>query len=59
MNLEKEINEDALKMAWANLQERIRKIKQGGGKSRLKKLSEQGKLSALTMDVFFIVKYLN
>ena len=46
MNLEKEINEDALKMAWANLQERIRKIKQGGGKSRLKKLSEQGKLSA-------------
>ena len=46
MNLEKEINEDALKMAWANLQERIRKIKQGGGKSRLKKLEEQGKLSA-------------
>ena len=46
MNLEKEINEDALKMAWANLQERIRKIKQGGGKSRLKKLAEQGKLSA-------------
>ena len=46
MNLEKEINEDALKMAWANLQERIRKIKQGGGKSRLKRLSEQGKLSA-------------
>jgi len=46
MNLEKEINEDALKMAWANLQERIRKIKQGGGKSRLKKLAGQGKLSA-------------
>ena len=46
MNLEKEINEDALKMAWANLQERIRKIKQGGGKFRLKRLSEQGKLSA-------------
>ena len=46
MNLEKEINEDALKMAWANLQERIRKIKQGGGKSRLKRLAEQGKLSA-------------
>jgi len=46
MNLEKEINDDALKMAWANLQERIRKIKQGGGKSRLKRLSEQGKLSA-------------
>ena len=46
MNLEKEINEDALKMAWANLQERIRKIKQGGGKTRLKKLAGQGKLSA-------------
>ena len=46
MNLEKEINKDALKMAWANLQERIRKIKQGGGKSRLQKLTKQGKLSA-------------
>lgn len=46
MNLEEEINKDALKMAWAELQQRIRKIKLGGGKARLKKLSEQGKLSA-------------
>lgn len=46
MNLEQEINKDALKMAWAELQQRIRKIKLGGGKARLKKLSEQGKLSA-------------
>ena len=46
MNLEEEINKDALKMAWAELQQRIRKIKLGGGKARLKKLNEQGKLSA-------------
>ena len=46
MNLEEEINKDALKMAWAELQHRIRKIKLGGGKARLKKLNEQGKLSA-------------
>ena len=46
MNLEEEINKDALKMAWAELQERIRRIKLGGGKARLKKLYEQGKLSA-------------
>ena len=46
MNLEDEINKDALKMAWAELQERIRRIKLGGGKTRLKKLNEQGKLSA-------------
>ena len=29
MNLEEEINKDALKMAWAELQERIRRIKLG------------------------------
>ena len=46
MNLEEEINKDALKMAWAELQQRIRNIKLGGGKGRLKKLNEQGKLSA-------------
>ena len=46
MNLEEEINKDALKMAWAELQQRIRNIKLGGGKARLKKLNEQGKLSA-------------
>lgn len=46
MNLEKEKNKDALKMAWAQLQSRIRKIKLGGGKERLAKLKNQGKLSA-------------
>jgi len=46
MNLEKEKNKDALKMAWAQLQSRIRKIKLGGGKERLAKLKDQGKLSA-------------
>ncbi len=46
MNLEKEKNKDALKMAWAQLQSRMRKIKLGGGKERLAKLKNQGKLSA-------------
>ena len=44
--LEGEINKDTLKMAWAEFQARIRKIKNGGGKERLKKLEEKGKLSA-------------
>ena len=46
MYLEKEKNKDALKMAWAQLQSRMRKIKLGGGKERLAKLKNQGKLSA-------------
>src|SRR6056300_1448011 len=46
MNLEHEKNKDAIKMAWAKLQERARTNKLGGGKARLKKLKEQGKLSA-------------
>ena len=33
-------------MAWAKLQEHARTNKLGGGKARLKKLKEQGKLSA-------------
>ena len=45
-NLEEEINKDALKMALANLQALVRKNKLGGGKERLKKLEEKGKLSA-------------
>ncbi len=46
MKLEKEKNKDALKMAWAALEARVRKIKLGGGKERLKKLEAKGKLSA-------------
>lgn len=46
IKLEGEINKDTLKMAWAVLQAKIRKIKNGGGKERLKKLEEKGKLSA-------------
>jgi len=46
MNLEHEKNKDAIKMAWAKLQEHARTNKLGGGKARLKKLKEQGKLSA-------------
>jgi len=46
MKLEKEKSKDALKMAWAALEARVRKIKLGGGKERLKKLEAKGKLSA-------------
>ena len=33
-------------MAWANIESKFRKIKLGGGKSRLEKIKSQGKLSA-------------
>src|SRR6056300_1176358 len=46
MKLEEEKNKDAIKMAWASLQSRVRNNKLGGGKARLKKLEEKGKLSA-------------
>jgi acetyl-CoA carboxylase carboxyltransferase component len=46
MELEKEKNKDAIKIAWATLESKVRKNKHGGGKVRLKKLEEKGKLSA-------------
>ena len=46
MELEKEKNKDSMKMAWANIESKFRKIKLGGGKNRLDKLRSQGKLSA-------------
>ena len=46
MKLEEEKNKDAIKMAWATLEAKVRKNKLGGGKYRLKKLEEKGKLSA-------------
>ena len=46
MNIEQEKNKDAIKMAWAKLEQRVRVIKQGGGKSSIKKLNKKGKLSA-------------
>ena len=36
MNIEQEKNKDAIKMAWAKLEQRVRVIKQGGGKSSIK-----------------------
>ena len=41
MNLEKEKNKDSIKLAWSELQARIRKIKLGGGKTRLEKIRKQ------------------
>ena len=46
MELEQEKNKDAIKIAWAELESKIRKNKLGGGKERLKKLEKKGKLSA-------------
>ena len=46
MELEQEKNKDAIKIAWAALESKVRKNKLGGGKERLKKLEEKGKLSA-------------
>ena len=46
MKLEEEKNKDAIKMAWASLEAKVRKNKLGGGKERLKKLEDKGKLSA-------------
>ena len=46
MELEKEKNKDSMKMAWADIESKFRKIKLGGGKSRLEKIKSQGKLTA-------------
>ena len=46
MKLEEEKNKDTIKIAWAALEAKVRKNKLGGGKERLKKLEEKGKLSA-------------
>jgi len=46
MKLEEEKNKDTIKIAWAELEAKVRKNKLGGGKERLKKLEEKGKLSA-------------
>ena len=45
MELEKEKNKDSMKMAWANIESKFRKIKLGGGKSRLEKIKSQGKVT--------------
>ena len=46
MKLEEEKNKDTIKIAWAELETKVRKNKLGGGKDRIKKLEEKGKLSA-------------
>lgn len=46
MNLEFEKNKDHLKLAWSEIQQLERTIKQGGGKARLEKLRSKGKMTA-------------
>ncbi len=46
MNLEFNRNEDHMKLLISHLQMRLNKIYEGGGKSRIQKLHEQGKMTA-------------
>jgi acetyl-CoA carboxylase carboxyltransferase component len=46
MNLEFNRNEDQMKLLISNMQMRLNKIYEGGGKSRIQKLHEQGKMTA-------------
>lgn len=46
MNLEQRKNEDFLKLALSEMQHLERKAKLGGGKSRLEKIKQEGKLTA-------------
>ncbi len=46
MNLEFNKNEDGMKLLISNLQRKLEKVAEGGGKGRIAKLHEQGKLTA-------------
>lgn len=46
MNLEKNKNEDKMKLLISEMNQRLEKIKLGGGKQKLEKHNEQGKLTA-------------
>ncbi|HQQ95368.1 MAG TPA: carboxyl transferase domain-containing protein [Bacteroidia bacterium] len=46
MNIEQNKNEDSMKLLISQLEKRLKKVHEGGGKARLDKLHEQGKMSA-------------
>src|SRR5688572_32177165 len=46
MNLEFNKNEDAMRLLIRRMEQRLEKVYQGGGKSRIDKLHEQGKMTA-------------
>ncbi len=46
MNIEQHKNEDALKLAWSQVRQRLEKIYEGGGKKSIEKQRERNKLTA-------------
>lgn len=46
MNIEANKNEDAMKMAWSNIRQKLEKIYEGGGKKSAEKQKEKNKLVA-------------
>jgi len=46
MNIEKNKNEDAMKLAWSQVRQRLEKIYEGGGKKSIDKQRERNKLTA-------------
>jgi 3-methylcrotonyl-CoA carboxylase beta subunit len=46
MNIELNKNEDAMKLAWAQVRQRLEKIYEGGGKKSIEKQRERNKLTA-------------
>ena len=46
MNIEKNKNEDAMKLAWSQVRQRLEKIYEGGGKKSIEKQRERNKLTA-------------
>jgi len=46
MNIEQNKNEDAMKMAWSQVRQRLEKIYEGGGKKSIEKQKERNKLTA-------------
>jgi len=56
MDLEFNKNEDAMKLLMSQMQNRLNKVHLGGGKSRIDKLHEQGKMSARERIEFLLDK---
>ena len=46
MNIESNKNEDAMKLAWAQVKQRLEIIYEGGGKKAIEKQRERNKLTA-------------
>lgn len=56
INLEKSRNEDSMKLLVSNMQQRLEKIKLGGGAKKLEKLREEGKMNARERVAYLVDK---